>query len=106
LLGLFAVVSFTACGSQPAASTTSGPPQAATAPSIPDRISTIGTVDAGIAKVAAADNAFSLALFQAVRQGDENLVCSPYSAATILTLTMAGARGQTQEEMRQALRII
>jgi serpin B len=55
--------------------------------------------------MAAADNAFSLALFQAVRTSDDNLVCSPYSAATALTMTMAGARGQTQEEMKQAMRI-
>jgi serpin B len=104
-LTLVAVVSLSACGTEPAASTTSSPPAAATALSLPDRISATGTIDPGIAEVAASDNAFSLALFQAVRTSGENLVCSPYSAATILTLTMAGARGQTQEEMRQALRI-
>ena len=104
-LALFAVATLSACGTQPAASTTSSSPRAAAAPSLPDRLSATGAVDAGIADVAAADNAFSLALFQAVRTSDENLVCSPYSAATALTMTMAGARGQTQEEMRQALRM-
>ena len=75
-----------------------------TAPSLPERISATGTVDAGIAEVAASDNAFSLALFQAVRAA-RTCVCSPYSAATILTLHHGGRRGQTQEEMKRALRI-
>ncbi len=105
LLALLAVASLSACGTRLAASTTSGPPPTATAPSLPARLSTTGIVDAGIAEVAAADNAFTLALFQAVRVSDENLVCSPYSAATVLTMAMAGARGQTLEEMKQALRI-
>jgi serpin B len=102
LLALLAVATLPSCGTEP---TTSSSLRTATAPSLPERISATGSVDAGIAEVAAADNAFSLALFQAVRTSDENLVCSPYSAATALTMTMAGARGQTQEEMKQALRI-
>ena len=105
LLGLLAAASFSACGTQSAEPTTSSQPSAATAPSLPDRLSTAGIVDADIAEATAADNAFSVALFQAVRASDENLVCSPYSAATVLTMTMAGARGQTQEEMKQALQI-
>ena len=106
LLALLAVASLSACGTRLAASTTSGPPPTATAaPSLPARLSTTGIVEAGIAEVVAADNAFTLALFQAVRVTDDNLVCSPYSAATVLTMAMAGARGQTLEEMKEALRI-
>ena len=41
-------------------------------------------------------------LYRAVA-GDENLVLSPHSIATALTMTYAGARGVTAEEMRTAL---
>ena len=46
-----------------------------------------------------------LDLFRSVRTKNENLVCSPYSASLALTMTMAGAKGETQQEMKQVLHI-
>jgi serpin B len=73
-------------------------------PSLPARVAPIQAPEANVAEAAAADNAFSLDLFRSVRKKDENLVCSPYSASLALSMTMAGAKGKTQDEMRQVLR--
>jgi serine protease inhibitor len=48
---------------------------------------------------------FAFRLYRAVA-GDQNLVVSPHSIATALTMTYAGARGVTAEEMRTALGLI
>ncbi len=92
----------------PAGQTSASTPASSTTPaslSVPERLSVSEEGRADSAELVKGYNAFSLELFQKVRKSDENLVCSPYSAATVLTMTMAGARGQTQEEMKQAMRI-
>ena len=58
-----------------------------------------------VAEAAASNNAFSLDLFKALRSGTDNLVCSPYSVSLALAMTMAGATGQTQDEMKQTLQM-
>jgi serpin B len=50
---------------------------------------------------AAGHNRFGLALYRLL--GDGNLFFSPYSIAQVLTMTTAGARGQTAQQMAQAL---
>ncbi len=52
-----------------------------------------------------ASNAFGFDFYREVRQGQNNLVCSPAGAAIALTMVAAGARGQTQAEMLHALHI-
>jgi len=60
--------------------------------------------DAEIASVAAAVNGFGLDLYRALAtERDGNLFFSPYSIALALTMTYAGARGQTAEEMAAVL---
>lgn len=53
--------------------------------------------------IAAADAEFGRALLD--RLGDGNIVCSPYSIATALQMTLLGARGQTATEMVDTLRL-
>ncbi len=51
-------------------------------------------------------NAFTLALFRALRQGNDpgaNTLASPYSVDTALAMVYAGAKGQTADEMREVL---
>lgn len=48
---------------------------------------------------------FALALYQQLRAGNGNLFFSPYSIATALSMTYAGARGKTAEQMTKALSI-
>jgi serpin B len=58
--------------------------------------------DAELAALAAGNTEFAFDLFHAAAAGD-NLLISPYSVAAALTMTYAGARGPTAEEMRAAL---
>ncbi len=48
---------------------------------------------------------FGLALFKSGRSGEQNIALSPYSLSTALAMTLAGARGDTEKEMLDALRL-
>lgn len=50
-----------------------------------------------------ANNAFALDLFQKLKDKPGNLFFSPYSISSALAMTSAGARGQTEMEMTNAL---
>jgi serpin B len=55
--------------------------------------------------LAASNNAFGLDLFAKVRAQKGNLAISPLSLATALTMTWAGARGETAEQMKKVLHL-
>lgn len=59
---------------------------------------------AEVTQLVAGNDVFALALFRSLAK-DDNLIISPHSIATALTMTYAGARGATAEEMRAALGI-
>lgn len=74
--------------------------------------SSVIRVDAARATVAQADlsaasasvNAFGVDVFHSVADGDEgNVMVSPASLATVLTMLMPGAKGQTEAQMAKAL---
>lgn len=46
---------------------------------------------------------FALALYEKLRAGDGNLFFSPYSVSTALAMTYAGARGETERQMAEAM---
>lgn len=58
-------------------------------------------------KAAAAEgmNAFGLDLYGVLAKQEGNLFLSPYSIHTVLTMTWAGARGQTAEQMARILHL-
>ena len=60
--------------------------------------------DADIAAVVAADAAFGFDLFEVVA-GDENLMLSPYSIVTALSMLYPGARGDTATEIADVLHL-
>jgi serpin B len=62
---------------------------------------TTGTAD--IKRLVSGNNAFALDLYQALRSGSGNLFFSPYSISAALAMTYAGARGETEKQMSQAL---
>jgi serpin B len=59
---------------------------------------------ADVAAVVAGDNQFGLDLFELVA-GDDNLMVSPYSIATALSMLYPGARGATASEIADVLNI-
>ncbi len=61
--------------------------------------------DEQLAELAAGNAAFALALHAHLASGsNENLFLSPYSISIALAMTYAGARGETEEQMRETLR--
>ncbi|MFC1962594.1 serpin family protein [Chloroflexota bacterium] len=51
------------------------------------------------------NNAFAFNLYQTLRQKEANLFYSPYSIAEALAMTYAGARGDTEKDMAEALNL-
>ncbi len=113
LFGILAVslgaMGLAACGGAQATSSTSDTTlhsqRETSATSVPVRLAVTPAAQGDVPEAVSSNNAFSLDFFRAVRAQDENLVCSPYSLSLALTMTMAGARGQTKEEMKQTLRV-
>jgi serpin B len=104
---LLVALLLSACGVEQQAATATADRTAAsqTQPSLPDRVITMQASDDDLASLSAGNNTFSLDLFRAVRAKGKNLVCSPYSVWTALTMTMVGARGETLDEMRRSLHL-
>jgi serine protease inhibitor len=50
------------------------------------------------------NSAFAFDLYQGLRSSKGNLFISPYSISTALAMTYGGARGNTQKQMKKALR--
>ena len=57
------------------------------------------------AKVAEAVNRFAFDLYAKLKDQEGNLFLSPYSISTALTMTYAGGRGQTADQMAEVLRL-
>ena len=67
--------------------------------------STGTTGSADIKRLVSGNNAFAVALYQALRSKQGNLFFSPYSISAALAMTYAGARGETEKQMAQALHL-
>ena len=68
------------------------------------RVTATDVTDAELAALVASNSAFAFDLFHAAA-ADGNLIYSPNSVAAALTMTLAGARGTTAEEMRAVLNL-
>jgi serpin B len=85
------------CACEPESSRTGVEPLAVRA--LPDEIAP----DA--ARLVAANNAFAFSLYRQLHAEEGNLFFSPFSVATALGMTLAGARGDTEREMVDVLRL-
>jgi serpin B len=56
-------------------------------------------------RITPALNAFSTACYKQLSRGDNNLILSPFNIATVLSMALAGARGQTAREIESVLRL-
>ena len=52
------------------------------------------------------NNAFALDIYNSLRSENGNLILSPYSISLALAMTHAGARGETESQMTQALHFL
>jgi serpin B len=66
-----------------------------------DTAPSVGGADSGA--LAAGNTEFALDLYEQLRGEDKNLFFSPYSISVALTMAYAGARGQTERQMADAL---
>jgi serpin B len=98
------VLTLAACGGAPSSS--SGAPTAV-AQSDLARVAASSVPSADISAAVSANNAFAVDLYAHVRATAQpgNLFTSPLSATLALTMTYAGAKGQTATEMASALHL-
>jgi serpin B len=61
---------------------------------------------ADLAELVRGNSAFAFDLYQVLREGDGNLFFSPYSISAALAMTYAGARGETEIQMTDALQFL
>lgn len=59
-----------------------------------------------LATLSKGNSQFAFDLYQVLTQEDGNLFYSPYSISVALAMTYAGARGETEEQMADALRFL
>jgi serpin B len=62
-------------------------------------------LSAADSRMTPAMNAFTTASYKQLTGGDENLILSPFNVATALSMALAGARGQTAEEIQTVLHL-
>ncbi|UCH43846.1 MAG: serpin family protein [Dehalococcoidales bacterium] len=62
--------------------------------------------DPDLAALVDGNSAFAFRLYQALKEEEGNLFYSPYSISLALAMTYAGARGETEEQMAEALNLV
>ncbi len=87
----------------PTEPTQSTPPQQIALQSDKPRITDPQVPAANLETLEKGNSAFALSLYQQLRGQDGNLFYSPYSISLALVMTYAGARGETESQMAQAL---
>jgi len=94
ILVMITIVSLLACGTTASGQVLQSDKPRDTSPS----------VDASdLTALVSGNNAFAFDLYQVLKQTGGNLFYSPYSISEALAMTYAGARGETEEDMAQAL---
>src|SRR5208283_3358396 len=72
---------------------------------LPILLAAAAALPAADSRIAPAMNAFTTASYKQLTGGDGNLILSPFNIATALSMALAGARGQTANEIQSVLRL-
>ncbi len=96
ILSVFAALSvlLSACAAQPSASVAQSSLKRVADPNVPAN---------DLSALVQGNNAFAIDLYRSLRPQGGNLAFSPYSLSVALAMPYAGARGQTETQMAQAL---
>ena len=60
---------------------------------------------ASVNRIAESNNTFALAFYRQIDDQQRNIIFSPYSLSSVLSMTYAGARGETAHQMAKVLNI-
>lgn len=88
---------------KPEAKPEARPVAAAVVQSEKPRVTSPKADEADLVTLVEGNSAFALNLYQALKAEDGNLFYSPYSISAALAMTYAGARGETEQQMADAL---
>ncbi len=99
LLGLLIVTTLATLASCDAG----GGPEVAVARSAKQRVAAPSVAASDAQALVHGNNQFALDLYRILRQDSDNLIYSPYSVSLALAMTYAGARGETEAQMADAL---
>ncbi|UCB43112.1 MAG: serpin family protein [Dehalococcoidales bacterium] len=97
MITLAVVLGLTACTPNLASEVLSSEKQRVTSPDVPE---------ADLTLLVDGSSAFTFDLYQALRDEEGNLFYSPYSISLALAMTYAGARGETEQQMADALNFL
>jgi serpin B len=92
-----------ACGMLPGAISGGGEVTVAEARSDAPRDTSPDVSATDLGELVDGNNAFAFAFYRAIRGEEGNIVYSPYSISAALAMTYAGARGETEQQMADAL---
>lgn len=67
------------------------------------RVTDTDVTDDELGRLVAGNTDFAFGIFKVIRPDGDNLIFSPYSIASALTMSYAGARGDTASEIREAI---
>jgi len=91
------ILTLTACGPASLGEVLRSGKERVTSPDVPD---------ADLVRLVEGNSAFAFDLYQALKDEEGNLFYSPYSISVALAMTYAGARGETEQQMAEALRFL
>jgi len=100
---VFALVAILMIGLTACAQLATSPAAASVLQSDKPRVTSPSVAEGDLDKLVSDNSAFALDLYQQLRTRDGNLFYSPHSISVALAMTYAGARGETEEQMAEAL---